>query len=63
MVVPALAIHALERACKVEKEAEYPITVHVASNGIAFHGRDYDLVTKAIDGTFPDYERVIPNID
>ena len=63
LIVPALAIHALERACKIEKEAEYPVTVQVASNGIAFHGRDYDLVTKAIDGTFPDYERVFPNLD
>ena len=53
LIVRALAIHALERACKAEKSAEYPITVHVSSNGIAFHGRDYDLIAKAIDGTFP----------
>ena len=51
-----------ERA-KAEKVAEYFVSVHVATNGIAFHGRDYDLTTKAIDGTFPDYERVLPNLD
>ena len=63
MIVPALAIHVLERACKVEKSAEYQVTVRVESNGIAFHGRDYDLVTKAIDGTFPDYEQVFPDLN
>ena len=43
--------------------ADYPINVHVSSDGITFHGRDYDLVTKAIDGTFVEYERVMPDME
>ena len=63
LIVPSLAIHALERACKAEKMAEYPISVRVTSDGIAFYGRDFDLVTKAIDGTYPDHEQVYPDLN
>ena len=60
LIVPSLAVHALAKALAVEKDGDYPITVYVAENGMAFRGRDFELTTKAIDGSFPDYERVIP---
>ena len=51
------------RRWRSRKTDAYPITVYVAENGMAFRGRDFELTTKAVDGSFPDYERVIPAED
>lgn len=36
------------------------ITVSVSDRDIMFSTKDFEMTSKVIDGTFPDYERVIP---
>lgn len=43
------------------KGAEETIRVHVNTNKVRFTLGNIEIVTKIVDGTFPDYERVIPS--
>lgn len=61
MIVPRLAVNILLRALKAEKSPE--ILVEIAENGLAIHGNAWTLTTRAIDGGFPAYERVIPQAE
>lgn len=41
-------------------DSDEPLHVELANNQIRFQFKQIDLVSKLIDGKFPDYERVIP---
>ena len=43
--------------------AKGSISVEVGTSHIRFGSRDWTLTTKAIDGTYPDYQRVFPRFD
>lgn len=43
------------------KGAEETIRVHVNTSKVRFTLGNIEIVTKIVDGTFPDYERVIPS--
>lgn len=45
---------------KLLGESDKPVQIEVAESKIRFSVGDIKLVSKLIDGTFPDYERVIP---
>jgi len=45
---------------KVAGEVEGDITIHVSDNQVAFSSDDCELVSRLIDGKYPEYQRVIP---
>jgi len=42
-------------------DSEEPIEISVAANQIRFRFGDVELISKLVEGKFPDYQRVIPN--
>jgi DNA polymerase-3 subunit beta len=56
-IVPRKTIVELNRLLN---DSEEPLTVEFGANQIRFRFGSIDLVSKLIDGKFPDYERVIP---
>ncbi len=55
-IVPLKAVEELIKMLENEGET----TIYLAKNQVAFQLNDTLLVSRLIDGTFPDYERVIP---
>ena len=45
---------------KLMEEEEKPVIINVTKNQVTFKFNEIDLITKVIDGKFPDYNRVIP---
>jgi len=45
---------------KLMGDDDQPVTISVTKNQVTFKFNDIDLITKVIDGKFPDYNRVIP---
>ena len=45
---------------KLMGDDEQPIMICITKNQVSFKFNDIDLITKVIDGKFPDYSRVIP---
>jgi len=45
---------------KLLKETNDPLEISFSSNQVHFKFNDIDMITKIIDGKFPDYSRVIP---
>jgi DNA polymerase-3 subunit beta len=58
IIVPRKAIHELRRLIDETKD---PIAIGLSENKIRFAFDNVILTSKLIDGTFPDYERVIPS--
>lgn len=58
VIMPNLAIKFLVSIMKEEKEKACELDIH--KNGFVARCGRYTLTTKHIDGTFPDYRRVIP---
>lgn len=56
MVIPAKAVNELLR----NLEADIPCTLIAAGNQVIFEFEDMRLISKLIDGTFPNYQQVIP---
>jgi DNA polymerase-3 subunit beta len=59
VIVPSRALTELAR---IIGDAEGPVEITVTPSGgqILFHSENVDLVSRLIDGKFPDYERIIP---
>lgn len=57
IILPALAVNALAKACA---GPEHKIAVRATMTGAAFAGQGWEIETRAIDGTYPDYKRVFP---
>jgi DNA polymerase-3 subunit beta len=45
---------------KLLKDTEDPLKISFSKNQVNFKFNDIDMITKIIDGKFPDYSRVIP---
>jgi DNA polymerase-3 subunit beta len=58
-IVPASALAHLAR---VMSDANEPVAVTMAPSGgqVVFHTESLDLITRVIDGRYPDYARIIP---
>jgi DNA polymerase III subunit beta len=58
-VIPARALTELAR---VASEGEQPVTMIMppGRGQVIFHMRDLELVSQLIEGSFPDYEQIIP---
>jgi DNA polymerase-3 subunit beta len=58
-IVPARALSELSRILG-DTESEVEITVTPSGGQVLFHTETTDLVSRLIDGKFPDFERIIP---
>lgn len=59
-IIPKKAIAEIARLVS-RKDCPSDLTISISSNGISFGiGKDETLESKLVDGTFPDYARVIP---
>ncbi len=58
VIVPARALVELARI--MEDESEVEITITPSGGQVLFHSGSVDLVSRLIDGKFPDYARIIP---
>jgi DNA polymerase-3 subunit beta len=57
VILPRNTVNELIR---VAGEIEGDITIHISENQIAFLSDDCELVSRLIDGHYPDYQKVIP---
>lgn len=59
VIIPARALIELGR---IIGDSENPVDITITPNGsqILFHTENVDLVSRLIDGKFPDYQRIIP---
>ena len=58
VIIPKKTIYEL---CKLLSEIDKDIYISISSNKIIFKIDDIIFISKLIDGSFPDYKRVIPN--
>jgi DNA polymerase III subunit beta len=58
IIVPRKAIYELSRL--LSDEENNSLTIFLTKNQLRIHMQDYTFTSKLIDGTFPDYNRVIP---
>lgn len=45
---------------RIAGDIEDPIAIHFSDNQVAFIGEDFEVVSRLIDGTYPDYTKLIP---
>jgi DNA polymerase III subunit beta len=59
VIVPARALIELAR---IIGDSDSPVDITITPNGsqVLFHSENVDLVSRLIDGKFPDYQRIIP---
>lgn len=59
LIVP---VRALSELARIIGDTEHQVEITVTPNGgqVLFHCENVDLVSRLIDGKFPDYERIIP---
>lgn len=56
VIVPRAAVPVIEQIAKEQR-----VTLHLASNRLSVEGGETVLTTKLVDGTFPDWTRVVPS--
>jgi DNA polymerase-3 subunit beta len=56
-IIPRKTVMELARLLE---DNDNPITIKIYNNQVMFETEDKQLITKVIDGKYPDYERVIP---
>ena len=59
VVVPARSLHELSRVLS-DTDAPVDIVLSPSRNQILFHIEGFDLVSRLIDGQFPNYQQVLP---
>ena len=57
-IIPRKTVNELQRLLD---DSDEPVSIDVASNQVRFRFGSVELVSKLIEGKFPDYQRVIPN--
>jgi DNA polymerase-3 subunit beta len=63
VIVPAKTLHEVARilsSIETPDDVAVEITVTPARNQILFHMNDVDVVSRLIDGQFPNYQQIIP---
>jgi DNA polymerase-3 subunit beta len=59
MIVPAKTISEL---FYILSETNEPVEILISENQVLFHFKDIDLVSKLIEGEFPNYKKIIPEV-
>jgi DNA polymerase-3 subunit beta len=57
VIVPRKTVTELQRLLA---DSDEPVTIDIAQNQIRFRFGEVDLLSKLVEGKFPDYQRVIP---
>ena len=57
VIIPRKTVLELQRLLA---ESDDPVTIDVATNQVRFRFGDVEMVSKLVEGKFPDYQRVIP---
>lgn len=60
LIIPARALSEVVKVADEEKEAETLSFFHSEEGQLVFRIGDTDLVTRVIDGEYPNYEKIIP---
>ena len=60
IIIPRKTILEIKKVLEEDNENN-EITIHISTTKIKFEFANITLISKLIDGNFPDYERVIPN--
>jgi DNA polymerase-3 subunit beta len=60
VIIPARALIELSRVC-AEDETHVEVAITDTLSQILFRLTDVELVSQLIDGTFPDYEKIVPS--
>jgi DNA polymerase-3 subunit beta len=58
VIVPRKTVLELQRLLS---DGDDPVTIDVAANQVRFRFSDVEMVSKLVEGKFPDYQRVIPS--
>lgn len=65
VIVPSRTMIEISRILSVLKddvEAPNTVTVHVSQNQIVFHCGNTELISRTIEGNYPDYQQIIPSV-
>lgn len=57
VIIPRKTIIELQRLLE---DTDEPVQIHIANNQIKFNFADIELISKLVEGKFPDFNRVIP---
>jgi DNA polymerase-3 subunit beta len=57
VIIPRKTIIELQRLLD---DSDEPVELHIASNQVKFNFADIELISKLVEGKFPDYTRVVP---
>jgi len=60
VIVPAKALQEISRIIELAKDEEEELKINFSSDQISFKYKDVFLVSRIIQGQFPDYKQVIP---
>lgn len=60
VIVPAKALQEIHRIIDISKDDEEELRINFSSDQISFKYKDVFLVSRIIQGQFPDYKQVIP---
>jgi DNA polymerase-3 subunit beta len=58
VIIPRKTVTELQRL--LDDASEEPVSIDIAANQIRFRFGEVDLLSKLVEGKFPDYQRVIP---
>lgn len=61
-IIPAAAVKAALKAMVLSKTGHNSLNVEPGGKHIEMAGYGWHIETKAVDGTYPQYDRVIPNV-
>lgn len=60
VIVPGRALQELSRILNFVKEDGDEVTIEVGANQISFTYGNIEIISRLIDGAYPDYEQIIP---
>jgi DNA polymerase-3 subunit beta len=63
VILPSKTVAELQKILKDTNVIETDINISLETNKIAFHNNNFTLVSKLIDGQFPDYDNFFPDLE
>ncbi len=60
MIVPVKTLHEFARIFNQKKGADTNVTVVASQNQVTFQGSGVELISRLVDGQYPDYAQIIP---
>lgn len=60
VIIPTKILQELLRLINTFEDTEEPVQVAITDNQVAFQARDTTMLSRLVEGSFPNYEQVIP---